>query len=40
MKLKRYIVNFSHEWGDIVKQVSVECKVTGVIDNLNDNRCF
>ena len=26
--------------GEIVKQVSVDCKVIGVIEKRKDNRCF
>ncbi len=33
------IVSFSHK-GEIVKQVWVDCNVTGVIENLKDKRCF
>ncbi len=33
-------VSFSHEWGDIVKQVLVDGEVTCVIEILKDNRCF
>jgi hypothetical protein len=40
MKLKWCIVSFSHESGEIFKQFSVDCKVTGVIHNLKDNTCF
>jgi hypothetical protein len=36
----RYIVSFSQKCGFIVKHVLVDCKVTGDIDNLKDNRCF
>ena len=38
--LSDVIVSFSHEWGEIVKQVLVDCKVTGVIENLKDNSCY
>ena len=38
--LNGVILQFSHKWGEIAKQILVGFKVTGVIEILKDNRCF
>ena len=38
--LNGVIVSFSHKWGEIVKQVMLDCKVTSVIEMLKENRCY
>ena len=34
------LVSVSHKCGENVKQVLVDCMITGDIDILKDNRCF